>query len=78
LFVSTRFEQTGGGSLVAQSGAQTLFAIDSTIAGATGVGHVTSGVFINSKLGEINRPLEVIVNGMTSTLVDATDRARAR
>ena len=68
LFVATRFEQISAGSLVSQSGAQSLFAIDSLISGPTEVGHVTSGVFINSRLGRLNQPLEVIVAGVTTTL----------
>ncbi len=86
LFVSTRFEQSGAGSLVAQrgaekgaeTGAQTLFAIDSSITGSTQLGHVTSGIFINSTLGQIDQPLEVIVGGVTTTLVGSAGQSQAR
>jgi hypothetical protein len=39
---------------------------------------VTSGIFINSRLGQIDQPLEVIVGGVTTTLVGSAGQSQAR
>lgn len=59
LFIDTKFAQLNG-SIVANTGNQTLFAWNSEIAGGASVGSVRYGAFINSKMGSFNRRLTYV------------------
>lgn len=69
LFIDTEFNQEGG-TLVASAGLQTLLAWNSKITGTAGVGNVTYGAFVNSTLGQFDKLLSYVDNGVTTDVAD--------
>ena len=59
LFIDTEFAQSGG-SIVAPSGEQTLFAWGSRITGSAAVGAVKNGLFIHSHMGRYNKAMQIV------------------
>lgn len=70
LFIDTTFAQSGG-SIVAPTGDNTLFAWGSRITGSAAVGAVHSGAFINSSMGSYDKTMQVIKKGAVLTVLPA-------
>ena len=72
LFIDTEFAQSGG-SIVALSGEQTLFAWGSRITGSAGVGAVKNGLFIHSHMGRYDKALQIVEDGKVTTVSGVSD-----
>lgn len=62
LFIDTEFAQSGG-SIVAPSGEQALFAWGSRITGSAAVGAVKNGLFIHSQMGRYDKGMQIVEDG---------------
>lgn len=70
LFIDTEFNQANG-SIVAGTGTQSLSTWNSKITGSATLGNVKYGALINSLMGNYNKTITYIHNGIATDVVDS-------